>query len=238
MRTVFVFVSSPSDAEFERKRVVRLVERLNVDFADVARLEPILWEDRAYEAHEGFQEQIRKSTECDVVVAILRGRVGTPLSPEFVAQVPPEERLEIGSMLTGTTYEIVTAIAARRHGKPLPDIYAFRYALAPAPRLNAPDKADIESQWRQLEAFVAQVFISPEGYFKGALEPYHSIDEFEAKADRALRQWLADSVIKGRASPGRSPRKDRHSGGSNRLGQNMPRCSLAGTGTASAPSNA
>ena len=199
MRTVFVFVSSPSDAMDERKRVVRLVERLNVDFSDIAELRPVLWEDHAYEAHEGFQEQIRASTDCDVVIAVLRGRVGTPLAPDFVARVPPEDRLGLGPILTGTTYEIITAIAARRHGKPLPDIYAFRYAFAPAPALNAPDRAEIEAQWRQLEAFVAQVFITPEGYFKGALEPYRAIDEFEAKVDRALRQWLAENVIKGHA---------------------------------------
>jgi len=200
MKTVFVFISSPSDAADERKRVVRLIERLNVDFADMVHLEPVRWEDRAYEAHEGFQEQIRSSTDCDVVIAVLRGRIGSPLSPEFAAHIPPEETLEGAKpLLTGTTYEIVTAIAARRHGKPLPDIYAFRYALAPAPALNAPDRVDIETQWKELEAFVAQVFITPEGYFKGALEPYHSIDEFEAKADHALRQWLEEKVIKGRA---------------------------------------
>jgi tetratricopeptide (TPR) repeat protein len=199
VRTVYVFVSSPSDAADERKRVVRLIERLNVDFSDVAELRPVLWEDRAYEAHEGFQEQIRASTDCDVVIAVLRGRVGTPLAPGFVAHVAPEDRLGLGPTLTGTTYEIVTAIAARRHGKPLPDIYAFRYAFAPAPALNAPDRAETEAQWRQLEAFVAQVFFTPEGYFKGALEPYRTIDEFETSVDRALRQWLAENVIKGRA---------------------------------------
>jgi hypothetical protein len=199
LRTVFVFVSSPSDAADERKRVVRLIERLNVDFSDVAELRPVLWEDRAYEAHEGFQEQIRASTDCDVVIAVLRGRVGTPLAPDFVASVPLEDTLGLGPTLTGTTYEIVTAIAARRHGKPLPDIFAFRYAFAPAPALNAPDRAEIEAQWRQLEAFVAQVFVTPEGYFKGALEPYRTIDDFEASVDRALRQWLAENVIKGRA---------------------------------------
>jgi tetratricopeptide (TPR) repeat protein len=199
VRTVYVFVSSPCDAADERKRVVRLIERLNVDFSDVAELRAVLWEDRAYEAHEGFQEQIRASTDCDVVIAVLRGRVGTPLAPDFVARVPPEDRLGLGPTLTGTTYEIVTAIAARRHGKPLPDIYAFRFAFAPAPALNAPDRPEIEAQWRQLEAFVAQVFVTREGYFKGALEAYRTIDDFEASVDRALRQWLAENVIKGRA---------------------------------------
>jgi hypothetical protein len=81
----------------------------------------------------------------------------------------PRTGWDWGPTLTGTTYEIVTAIAARRHGKPLPDIYAFRYAFAPAPALNALDRGEIEAQWRQLEAFVAQVFVTPEGYFTAAL---------------------------------------------------------------------
>ena len=145
MRTVFVFVSSPADAEYERKRVVSLIERLNVDFSEYAHIEPIRWEDRAYVAHEGFQEQIcRKPTDCDVVIAILRGQVGSPLSPEFAAGIPPEDRPAGTAPLTGTTFEILTAIAARRHGKPLPDIYAFRFALAPTPALNAPDRTEIE----------------------------------------------------------------------------------------------
>ena len=224
MKTVFVFVSSPSDAADERKRVVRLIERLNVDFADIVRLEPVRWEDRAYEAHQGFQEQIRKSTtatsssRCYAAGSVARSRrIRRPHSARGTLE-------DAKPLLTGTTYEIVTAIAARHHGKQLPDIYAFRYALAPAPALNAPDRADIESQWKELEAFVAQVFITAEGYFKGALEPYHSIDEFETKADRALRQWLEEKVIKSRALAWPIATKGSPFRDSNRSGRNMPKC--------------
>ncbi len=189
------------DAIKERRRVVRLIERLNVDFADIALIKPVRWEDRAYSAHEGFQEQIRKPTSCDVIIAILRGRIGTQLSPEFLARLPPEEQVFDGvAASTGTTYEILTSIVARQHGAKLPDIFVFRYSLAPAPSLDAADRGDIEAQWRQLQRFVEQVFITPEGHFKGALEPFASVDEFEEKAERALRQWLAENVLKGRAT--------------------------------------
>jgi hypothetical protein len=195
MRKAYVFISSSADARLERQRVSRLLEKLNVDFADAVTFEPVRWEDRIYGAHAGFQEQIRKSTSCDVVIAILRGRIGMPLSRAFIDQLPAEERLFQGLPTpTGTVYEILTAIAARRRGEKLPDIYAFRYAHAPLVSLDAQDRAEVETQWRQLQDFIAHVFMTPEGSIKGALERYGSLDEFEAKAERAMRQWLGENV--------------------------------------------
>jgi Domain of unknown function (DUF4062) len=80
MRTVRVFVSSPGDAANERKRVVRVIEKLNAAFAGSVVIEPVLWEDRFYSAHDGFQPQIARSADCDIVIAILRARLGTPFA--------------------------------------------------------------------------------------------------------------------------------------------------------------
>ena len=55
--TVQVFISSPADVEHERLRAERLVERLNGQYSRVARLIPIRWEQRFYEARASFQEQ-------------------------------------------------------------------------------------------------------------------------------------------------------------------------------------
>src|SRR5882762_1921689 len=93
MRYIRVFVSSPSDAESERKRAVRVMERLSAAFAGTAQFDPVLWEERYYSAHDGFQQQIKRTADCDIVVAILRGRLGTPLSPDFVASLSAEDRL-------------------------------------------------------------------------------------------------------------------------------------------------
>src|SRR6185312_5934182 len=200
MKLVRLFVSSPSDAFAERKRVVRVIERLNADFSGTIRIETVLWEDRFYSAHEGFQPQIRKSIDCDVVIAILRGRLGTPLSREFVAALPAEEQPADGaSYASGTAYEILTAIAARKRGKNLPDIFVFRYPQAPLVALDSPHKAEIEDQWEKLKSFAEQVFISTEGHFKGAYQTFRSTDDFEFKVEGALRQWLAEHVLKGRA---------------------------------------
>jgi hypothetical protein len=184
------------------------------------------WGSSSVSTHEGFQEQIRKSTSCNVVIAILRGRMGTPLSPEFLARLPPEERVFDGLPApTGTAYEIVTAIAARRRGAKLPDIYAFRHALAPAPALDAADRSEIEAQWRQLNAFAAQVFITPEGHFKGALESYRTTSESKPRPNVRCVSGLRTTSCMAAQSSGRSRRKVRRFGGSSRSVRNTPTCS-------------
>jgi hypothetical protein len=52
--------------------------RSNAAFTGSAVIEPVLWEDRFYSAHDGFQPQIARSADCDIVIAILRARLGTP----------------------------------------------------------------------------------------------------------------------------------------------------------------
>ena len=197
MRIIRVFVSSPGDAENERKRVVRVMERLNAAFAGTAQFQPVLWEERYYSAHDGFQQQIGRSTDCDLVVAILRGRLGTPLPPDFMARLPEEDRLaDLAAYQSGTAYEILSAIAARRRGAKLPDIFVFRYPHNPVVGLDDENRADIEAQWQKLKGFAEQVFVSEEGHFRGAYQTFSSTDDFETQAEGALRQWLSENVVR------------------------------------------
>src|SRR5258708_6984860 len=129
MENFRIFVSSPADVGHERRRVDRVVERLNGEFAGIARLEAIRWETEFYQAHATFQAQIPASADCDIVVAIFRGRLGTALPPDF-------ERLPDGSAYpSGTAYEVLTAMAARREN-PFPDIFVFRHTEPPSVRLD------------------------------------------------------------------------------------------------------
>lgn len=57
-RTVRIFVSSPFDAQFERMRIERVVERLNGEFAGIAQLVTVRWELEFYKAHKTFQAHI------------------------------------------------------------------------------------------------------------------------------------------------------------------------------------
>src|ERR1700722_111817 len=143
MQTFKLFVSSPSDVMVERRRVGNVVSRLNGEFAGTARLEAIRWETEFYQAFSTFQAQIPRSTDCDVVIGILKWRLGTELPPDFGERLPGDRPFP-----SGTAYEILTAIEKRQKGSNRPDIYVFRFAgSSPSVAIEDPNRAVIEHEW-------------------------------------------------------------------------------------------
>src|SRR5260370_17410912 len=119
MQTYRIFVSSPGDVQFERQRVDRVVARLNGELAGAARLVSVRWETEFYRAHDTFQTQIPRSTDCNVVVAIFRARLGTELPPDF-------QHMPDGTPYpSGTAYAIPPAIANRHPPLHLPHLSVF-----------------------------------------------------------------------------------------------------------------
>ena len=185
-------MSSPGDVAPERQRAAQVVERLNGEFAGRVRIEAVLWEDASYSAHAGFQDQITEAADCDVVIAIFRSRLGQPLPDTFQGRHGPA----LGSSLqrpypSGTAYEVLTAIDARRTGNDLPDIYVFRYPKDPTPGLDDPGRPEIEAQWTRLKAFIETWFRGPGGEFLSAFQDYASVDDLADQIERCLRQFLA-----------------------------------------------
>ena len=194
MQTYKVFVSSPGDVMVERRRVENVVSRLNGEFAGVARLETIRWETELYQAHSTFQTQIPRSTECDLVIGILKWRLGTELPPDFDETLPDGRPYP-----SGTAYEILTAVETRRKGAQLPDIYVFRFgASSPSVAVEDPNRAGVERDWQVLKGFFQEWFQTEQGQFKAAFNPYASEDDFEAQLEELLRKWIADKVAGGR----------------------------------------
>jgi hypothetical protein len=115
MKPVRVFVSSPGDTHFERMRIERVVERLNGEFAESARLEAIRWESKYYQARDTFQKQIPEAADCDLVIAILRHRLGTELPADFPVMDSGEP------YPSGTAYEILSAIESGKK-RNVPDV--------------------------------------------------------------------------------------------------------------------
>jgi hypothetical protein len=138
--TVFrLFLSSPGDVAAERRRVDSAVEKLNAEFKDRSRFETIQWEKSFYSAHETFQRQIPEAADYDLVVAVFRGRIGSPLPPDF-------RRLPDGSPYpSGSAYEVLSAMAKRHTGAALPDIYVFRYPRPPQVSVDEPSRHEIET---------------------------------------------------------------------------------------------
>ncbi|MFL5288458.1 MAG: hypothetical protein ACJ8AW_47765, partial [Rhodopila sp.] len=131
-----LFISSPADVSAERRRAALVVERLNGEFAGRVRIEPVLREEYFYSAHAGFQDQITEAATCDIVIAIFGGRIGTRLPDSF-----PRHPTTGQPYPSGTAYEVLSAIEARKAGHELPDIYVFCYPHAPAVPIDAPDRA-------------------------------------------------------------------------------------------------
>src|SRR5580692_9188878 len=102
MQTFRVFVSSPGDANIERQRTENVISRLNGEFLEHARLEAIRWETNLYQAYATFQSQIPLSVDCDIVIGILKWRLGTQLPPSFPEHLPSGEPYP-----SGTAYEIL-----------------------------------------------------------------------------------------------------------------------------------
>jgi eukaryotic-like serine/threonine-protein kinase len=194
MQTFKLFVSSPGDAMVERRRVENVVSRLNGEFADVARLEAIRWETECYQAFSTFQAQIPRSIDCDLVIGILKWRLGTELPPDFGEKLPDGRPFP-----SGTAYEILTAIEKRQKGGKLPDIYVFRFAgSSPSVAVEDPNRARVEHDWQMLKSFFQEWFLTDRGYFKAAFNSYSSEDDFEAQLEKLLRKWVADKVVGGR----------------------------------------
>ena len=196
MQTFRVFVSSPGDVMVERRRVENVVSRLNGEFAGVALLQTIRWETESYQAHSTFQAQIARSTECDLVIGILKWRLGTELPADFDETLPNGQPFP-----SGTAYEILTAIEKRQKGEELPDVYVFRFAgLSPSVAVEDPNRATIERDWQALKGFFQEWFLTERGQFKAAFNPYASEDDFEAQLEKLLRKWIADKAAGGRVT--------------------------------------
>ena len=191
LRDVRVFISSPGDVQAERKRVERVVERLNGALGGTARFQAIRWETGFYTADRSFQPQIPEAADCDIVIAILRHRLGTAL-PDGFPRLPTGERYP-----SGTAYEVLTALEARKV-RDNPDVYVFRYPDPPLVRLDdLQARAEVEEQWRRVKAFFDTWFLTPEGHFKAAFHTFTSTDDLEAQAEALLRAWIETHLAGG-----------------------------------------
>jgi eukaryotic-like serine/threonine-protein kinase len=77
--TLRIFLSSPGDVAEERALAQQVFQRLAKEFGAAVELRVTVWEHEPLFAHAGFQEQIDRPSECDLVVSILWSRLGSRL---------------------------------------------------------------------------------------------------------------------------------------------------------------
>ena len=175
-----LFVSSPGDLVPERQAVQRVVARINGDYLGVVHFEVIRWEEKSYSARAGFQSQIVEATSCDLVIAMLYQRMGTPL-PVEVAQ-----RNDGSVFESGTAYEIETSLLhAQKHGAP--QLYMFRKTANAA--LLGPDA---RAQFEVMERFWQRVFVDADGQILRAFQSFDDVAELQRQLDLCVRGWLLE----------------------------------------------
>src|ERR1700722_20951586 len=78
-----IFLSSPGDVAEERALAEIVFRRLADEVADAVHLRVVIWEHEPLFAHTGFQQQIERPSQCDLVVSILWSRLGTRLPSDY-----------------------------------------------------------------------------------------------------------------------------------------------------------
>jgi hypothetical protein len=201
MRNVRIFVSSPGDVADERQRVQWIADRLSGEFSQLLQFETVLWENAVYNAHEGgFQPQIEKRArpaDCDIVLAIFWSRLGTVLPDSFPERLPDGKPYP-----SGTAYEVLTALEARKANEHRPDVFVFRKNVIPTVPIN--DKAareEADRHWERLEDFFARYFELTDKRILRVVERFRDLTEFERKVERLLRDWMKSNVSQGTIWP-------------------------------------
>ncbi len=175
-----LFVSSPGDLLPERQVVQQVVARINGDYLGVVQFEVIRWEEKSYSARAGFQSQIAEASSCDLVIAMLHQRMGTPLPIEVAM------RADGSAYESGTAYEIETSLVhAQTHSTP--QLYMFRKAANGA--LLAPAK---RAQFQVLEHFWQRLFVDPAGRILRAFQSFDAIAQLPPQLDLCVRGWLVE----------------------------------------------
>jgi len=177
-----IFVSSPMDVQDERLRALALLKRLpaQLGVADRLQIDPVLWDDPSdatpmalgQSAQSSVDYYKGKASDCDLVIAIFSGRIGSRAS------------LDDGTAIeSGSIYEVETARASR-----VP-VWIYRDA---APTTILPgDSKKVQSskleQFNRVEAFFKSRFQNSQGQPAGAYTTYRDPADFEHQLEQQLR---------------------------------------------------
>jgi WD40 repeat protein/tetratricopeptide (TPR) repeat protein len=180
---VRIFFSSPGDVTMERETAKRIVDRLQSEIGEAAKLQPYFWEHEVMVATKDYQENIPHMDDFDMVVCILWSRLGTPLDP---ARHPKPGG---GGFKSGTEYEFFTAMQAHEL-RGTPDIFVFRNTTEPRrPSRPKEVREKMDREIDRLDDFF-DTYFQDEQFFTRAINIYSTLGEFEDKLTIALRSYL------------------------------------------------
>ena len=160
MQTINIFISSPGDVQHERIVAKRVINKLAKEFASVAAIRPLIWEDMPLSPSLSFQEGIDaviNTVHVDIAVFIIWSRLGSPLNDSF-------KKKDGSPYASGTEYEFDVMMAAyEKSGSPY--ILAYVKTNPTKSILETLSENDLEEFIQQKKA--AKQFISERFYDKG-----------------------------------------------------------------------
>lgn len=193
-KIISIFISSPGDVEMERQRTKLLIERIALEFSPWAKLDPYFWEHEPHDSSVDFTTSIGPTSDYDIVVVILRGRLGTRLNSAH-------QKVDGGVYRSGTEYEVLTALEAQNlppGGRPQLNVF-LNIDLEPLDLSLEKSKRDqITAQYDALQEFINEHFqapeIDPDGKEiltnKRSYNTYKTLDRFEELLEKTLRGAL------------------------------------------------
>ncbi len=180
--TLKIFLSSPGDVAEERALAEFVFRRIADEVSDAAHLTFLIWEHEPLFGHTGFQQQIERPSQSDLVVCILWSRLGSRLPSDFApakGEPPP----------TGTEFEIKDALASyAERGKP--NLLIYRKVPGPQIALGSANFAERSDQYRRLDEFCRRTFYNEEGAAVVAHHKFTSSHDFERRLAAHVRRWL------------------------------------------------
>jgi tetratricopeptide (TPR) repeat protein len=177
-----IFLSSPGDVAEERALAEFVFRRIANEVADAVRLSFVIWEHEPLFAHTGFQHQIERPSQCDLVVSILWSRLGSRLPADFAPAAGEPAP-------TGTEFEIRDALASHaERGKP--NLLIYRKIPGPQIGLGSVDFAERTDQYRRLDDFCRRTFYDGEGAAIVAHHTFTDSHDFERRLAEHVRRWL------------------------------------------------
>jgi hypothetical protein len=191
---VHVFLASPGDVPEERAFVRHYLESILPNDAFLehrARFEVVSWDHphaaTPMPAHLTPQEAVirykRRPADCDIVVVILAGRLGTHLSLDAL------QRPDGSAYLSGTEWEFEDAWNA----SPRPDILVYRRKDIPPIELRDPNRDERFRQYKLVEQFFER-FKNPDGSWKSSYQEYEGVDDFQAKLASDLKHLVLERL--------------------------------------------
>lgn len=184
LKSIQVFISSPSDVKTERECAVRTLERLNRMSHIRSRFSfvPAIYESDAppmigKPPQQVIKEYMLRPNQADLFICVLWQRMGTPLKDNASGE----------EFRSGTEYEFSSAYRANQEsGAPL--ILLYRCARAAEGSVDA-------DQNRAVQDFF-QKFTSPEATWKGLFKTYQSIQEFEDQLFQDLDHVISNNLLR------------------------------------------